>query len=162
MLLVLIHPKAVSSNIWVKYFPGAAKSVLQGIFSGNISLQNFTRAILYFLKICCSRNISSPNISWAADFWPTKIWGWGEHSKGCLGWCPARGGIESQLPKEWWSQQEARHTRATHDVRYLSLLSYPVALSVVVLDVTPTELQRGYRLLVVVLFVRCCCFRSAG
>jgi len=34
-----------SSNIWVKSFSGAAKSVLQGIFSGNISLQNFTRAI---------------------------------------------------------------------------------------------------------------------
>ena len=73
-----------SRNIWVKYFSGAAKSVLQGIFSGNFSPKFY------------SGNISQKSATRAIFL-----------SKILLG-------------------------------QYLSLLSCPVALSVVVLDVTPT------------------------
>ena len=72
-----------SRNIWVKFFSGAAKSVLQGIFSGIISLQNFTRAI--FPKTLLLEKYFEPKYFLGSRFFANKYLGLGQAKLGCRG-----------------------------------------------------------------------------
>ena len=74
-----------STNIWwvrrassfLEQPRASYEEYFQEIFLSKILLGE------YFAKICSSTNISSPNISRAADFFPTNIRGYGGYKQTC-------------------------------------------------------------------------------